>query len=94
MTENTDEFFERMEAEDAIDAAQAGLTKLTPREYAKAKGLQPQLVYYYIRQGKILKETCVCGRTVVDIESADKFLESKAQKKEEVSRSHLDADTE
>jgi hypothetical protein len=54
---------------------------LTPREYAKLNGLNPQLVYYYIRTKKIEVEHCKCGRKVIHIEAADKvFANSRAGK--------------
>jgi predicted site-specific integrase-resolvase len=41
-------------------------------EYAKRLGLQPQLVYYYIRKGRIKKHPCgECGRDVIDVSDAD-----------------------
>jgi hypothetical protein len=51
-----------------------GATKLSPREYGKLRGISPQLVYYHIRQGKVQKETCICGRSVIDVDLADQFF--------------------
>ena len=51
-----------------------GATKLSPRDYGKFRGISPQLVYYHIRQGKLKKETCQCGRSVIDVNSADEFF--------------------
>jgi hypothetical protein len=56
-----------------------GATKLSPRDYAKYKGMRPQMVYYYIRQGVIDMERCVCGRNVVDVEQADEALSARAK---------------
>lgn len=66
---NTDELIESMKR-DEFD----GATKLTPREYGRFRGIQPQLIYYHIREGHIQKEQCVCGRSVIDIELADKYF--------------------
>jgi hypothetical protein len=51
-----------------------GATKLSPRDYGKLRGISPQLVYYHIRQGKIKKETCLCGRSVIDVDAADQHF--------------------
>jgi hypothetical protein len=59
-------------------------TKMTPRDFAKTRtGLQPQLVYYYIRTGKIKQEKCICGRWVIDIKAATKFFDELDAKKVE-----------
>ena len=79
---NMDEEIARMEAEDALDAVKAGLSKMTVVEWARANSIQPQLVYYHVRTGKIKQEVCVCGRKVIDIASADAVLaemETKAR---------------
>lgn len=67
--ENLDELIERMKQDELEDA-----TKLSPREYGKLRGIQPQLVYYHIREGHVIKETCQCGRSVIDIDLADKYF--------------------
>jgi hypothetical protein len=66
---NSDELIEQMKQDELSDA-----TKLSPREYGKLRGIQPQLVYYHIREGHIDKETCVCGRSVIDIDHADQYF--------------------
>ena len=55
--------------------------KLSVRDYARKHKIQPQLLYYYIRRGYIKEEDCVCGRPVIDVESADKYLRGKAKEK-------------
>jgi hypothetical protein len=47
---------------------------LTPREYAKLKGKQPQQVYTWIRKGVIKSEKCKCGKTIVNTMEADEAL--------------------
>lgn len=66
---NMDELFEQMKLDELHDAS-----KLSPREYGKLRGIQPQLVYYHIREGHVDKETCLCGRSVIDIEKADQYF--------------------
>ena len=56
-----------------------GATKLTPREYGRLRGMAPQLVYYYIRNGVIEVERCICGRKVIDVEQTDKVLQAKKE---------------
>jgi hypothetical protein len=50
---------------------------LTPREYAQLRGIAPQLVYYYIRNGIISDERCRCGRTVVCVSTSDKAIQTR-----------------
>lgn len=64
---------ERLELED--QAQEVGF--LTPREYAKLRGMQPQLVYYYIRTKQIEPELCKCGRKIISVEQTDKLFASK-----------------
>lgn len=56
-------------------------TKMPVTEYARKRGLQAQLVYYYIRTGKLPDEDCICGRRVVDVKAADTFFKALKQKK-------------
>jgi hypothetical protein len=51
--------------------------KLTPREYARLRGVAPQMVYYYIRTKRLELEYCVCGRRVVDVVKADAVFSAK-----------------
>lgn len=83
MPSNTDDFLARVAADelaDKLEAAANGQIKMSVREYAIARGLQPQLVYYYVRQGYIQTEDCICGRLVIDVKSADTYLSEKAAK--------------
>ena len=85
MPENMDEAIARMAAEDELDAAREGLTSMTVIEYARARNIQPQLIYYYIRTGKIEQKPCgECGRKVIDVKTADDYLtvkDAEARKK-------------
>lgn len=69
------------EMQDAHDLALQGSAKMSVREYAKFKKEQPQLIYYYIRQGYIKEEPCICGRKVVDVKSADEYMATRDAKK-------------
>jgi hypothetical protein len=66
--------------------------KLTPIEYGRLRGIKPQLVYYYIRNGKIELEWCICGRRVVDVEASDKALQTQTRKRREVLDTRSDAE--
>jgi hypothetical protein len=74
------------ELADAHEAALQGTVKMSVREYSKFKSLmtgtiwQPQLIYYYIRTGKIKEEPCICGRKVIDVRSADEFFAARDTK--------------
>lgn len=84
MAENTDDIIAKMRADDLRDKLEAahgdGITKMSVREYALAHGIQPQLMYYYVRQGYVEQEPCICGRMVIDVKSADEYLAKKAEK--------------
>lgn len=69
------------ELQDAHEMALNGTVKMSVREYARFKGEQPQLIYYYIRNGYILEEPCICGRKVIDVKSADDYLAARDAKK-------------
>lgn len=72
---NMDDVLRMMEEDDLADKAE--LAKMTPREYAKLRGVEPQIIYYYIRTKKIRDEVCICGRRVVDVPSANEFFAAK-----------------
>lgn len=69
---STDDLIEQMKADEVV-----GATKMSPRDWAKTKSIAPQLVYYYIKAGHIKKETCQCGRSVIDVEDAEAFWREK-----------------
>lgn len=82
---NIDDFIAQAQADELADRM-AEQKKASPIEYAKTRqGVSPQLVYYHIRAGHLKKETCICGRSVVDIEAADAifFPPGKHDKDEE-----------
>lgn len=58
--------------------------KMTVKNYADARGLTPQLVHYYIRQGYITTEACdCCGTKVIDVRQADSYVLGKEYDKED-----------
>lgn len=72
MYDNLDEVIAQMELDELSDAP-----LLSPRNFAKLVGVAPQLVYYYLRTGKIEYTVCNCGRKCVDVASTRKFFESR-----------------
>jgi hypothetical protein len=79
---NTDELIRLIEQDETTDKIKV-LSKATPIEYARSRGIAPQKVYYAIRTGKLDKEECVCGRGVVDVGAADAIFGGGEWHKEE-----------
>lgn len=75
-----------MERDELADA-----TCLSPRDFAKTIGVSPQLVYYYIRTGKIKGIVCQCGRKVINVDEARTVFESRGttvDKRSDEERAH------
>jgi predicted transcriptional regulator len=72
-----EELLREMLEDDKFDHA---ATRMTPRQYAKTHGIEPQTIYYYLRgQNPRLKAyRCECGNRLIDVAEADALL--KAQK--------------
>jgi hypothetical protein len=73
VTGSIDELLRQIEVDEAQDQATVQ-TKMPINTYAKARGIAPQKVHYHIRARHIQKETCACGRFVIDIAAADEVL--------------------
>ena len=56
-----------------------GAEKLTPREFARYYGISPQMVYYFLRNGIIQTQACLCGRKVVDVVDTKRILDERKQ---------------
>lgn len=54
---------------------------LTPRDYAKLRGMKPQLVYYYLRTEVLEEERCACGRKVLSVKKSDEALAAQKNKR-------------
>lgn len=67
---------EEDELQDALELARESpeLVVLTPINYAKARGIRPQKVYGAIRNRKLSKEYCPCGRLIVNVSAADELF--------------------
>ena len=73
---NFDELKRLMDEDELHDAS-----KLSPREYGKLRGINPQLIYYHIRTHSdptkdkhLLVERCLCGKKVIDVKLADQYF--------------------
>lgn len=67
--------------EDLKSFEHEGATKLSPVHFARLLKIAPQMVYYYIRNKVIETETCICGRTVLDVQtSTDRIKERQARR--------------
>lgn len=71
---SAEELQRQVEADELEDA-----THMSPRDFAKLIGVSPQLVYYYIRSGKIEAVQCLCGRKVIDKDQAREVFESRGR---------------
>jgi hypothetical protein len=79
---------EQDELEDQLEVALEGNngehgSKMTVIDFARARKMQPQLVYYYLKTHKLEQEKCICGRWVLDVKEATEFFDSLDHKKVE-----------
>jgi hypothetical protein len=75
---NIDDLFAEIEADERADRLEQQ-TKATPIDYAKLRGIRPQMVYYHLRRGNLEWTACECGRRVIMIEEADKIFKAKKE---------------
>lgn len=71
---SAEELQQQIEADELADAEW-----LKPRDFAKSIGVTPQLVYYYVRTGKIESQQCLCGNKVINVKQAREVFESRGQ---------------
>lgn len=71
--ENIDDLFKQMEADELSDVIEE-FDLATPINYARARGITPQSVYYHIRAGHLTKSHCACGRWVITVSEADEIF--------------------
>jgi hypothetical protein len=73
-----DEFSEAQQHLDDLKD-QAEITGImSPRDYAKLRGIYPQRVYYSIRHGQLADRVCDCGRRVIRVTEADELYGFKS----------------
>lgn len=70
-----DDLFRQIQEDELTDKVET-TTHATPIEYARARGMVPQKVYYALRnhRDKLNTEQCKCGRRVLDITLADSYF--------------------
>ena len=73
-----DDFLKAVQEDELDDAIQAQ-TVARINNYARSRGIKPQLVHYHVRAGHLSKQTCACGALVVEIAAADLALGIKAK---------------
>lgn len=79
-----DDFLKQVEEDERADRLEEQ-RKATPIDYARMVARQtgqsfpPQKVYYNIRNKKLALEDCICGRHVIDIETANKLFGLKKE---------------
>lgn len=76
--ENVDDLFAQIEADERADRL-AEQTKASPIDYAKLRGIRPQMVYYHLRRGNLQWDSCECGRRVIVIAEADEIFVKKVE---------------
>lgn len=80
VAKDSDELLRMMEEDELEDQAEVK-TRMAIGDYARLRHVTPQNVHYYIRNKRLKKHRCDCGRFVVDIHEADLAM---GFKKEEV----------
>jgi hypothetical protein len=80
---NFDDLKRRIEEDELKDQAEVS-RKMTPRDYARARGIKnAQSVYYHIKAKHFQQVKCECGRWVIDVEEADIYYGFKKPNLEE-----------
>jgi hypothetical protein len=71
---NIDEFEKMLEADELNDQPY-----MKPVQYAKLRGLYPQQVYGWMRNGTLTSKRCDCGSRVIEVYEADELLRAKGK---------------
>jgi hypothetical protein len=89
-----DDFLKAMQEDELQDELEEQ-TNARINDYARTRGIKPQLVHYHVRAGHLKKIKCACGALVVNIEAADAALGiKKATSETDIERRHSDEDTD
>lgn len=70
--DNIDDLVAAMEQDELGDAEW-----LKPRDFAKLINVSPQLVYYYIRNGRIESQQCLCGNKIINRKQAQHIFNTR-----------------
>jgi hypothetical protein len=83
---NLDEAIAELERMDLADEVAEGERKImTPVDYARLRGVKPQLVYYYVKVKKLIPAWCDCGRKCINVSEADALFAIRDKKRLEKS---------
>jgi hypothetical protein len=74
-----DELIAAMQADEARDVLEVAEV-LSIGDYARARGIRPQVIHYYLKTGKLHRETCRCHRMVIDVKEANELFDSLGEK--------------
>jgi hypothetical protein len=66
---NIDDFIRKVEQDELADAQY-----ITPVNYSKIRPVSSPQIYQLIRNKKLHKHTCACGRTVIELAEADAYF--------------------
>jgi len=70
VAKDSDELMRLMEEDELQDQAEVQ-SRMAIGNYAKLRHVTPQSVHYYIRNKRLNKYKCDCGRFVIDVAEAD-----------------------
>ena len=73
-----DDFLKQIQEDEQEDRIRQQ-TKATPIDYARSRSITPQKVYASLRNHKLAKHQCECGRKVIDIQEADELYGFKKE---------------
>jgi hypothetical protein len=71
---NIDDFEKMLEGDELNDQP-----FMRPVQYAKLRGLYPQQIYGWMRNGTLEWKLCDCGHKVIEVNVADELLRSKGK---------------
>jgi predicted RNA-binding protein associated with RNAse of E/G family len=63
-----------MEADELQDALEVEAV-MTVGDYARARSIRPQRIHSWLRNKKLERKKCQCGRLVIDVKEANKLLD-------------------
>lgn len=89
---NSDELLQMIE-EDELEDQAAVQTHMSISDYARLRHITPQNVHYYIRNKRLNKYKCICGKPVINIEEADIALRFKETDSDQEAGSRQGKDT-
>lgn len=71
---NIDDFIRQVEEDELQDALELS-EFMSIGDFARARGIRPQLVHYYLRNNRLRRYKCCCGRPVLKVKEANQFFD-------------------